>query len=150
MKKGFIFIETLIVLIVLLVTVVGMYGMYIKISTDIDNRSYYDNISDLYKIDILRNNIREESISGSGLLSITKDNCAVYMNSDCSTLMSSLKAQIIYINLDPISSLVLSEINDLPNSLKSYLKTINNVKAKRYIIVNFKYNDKNYYGSLRI
>lgn len=149
MKKGFIFMETLIVLIVLLVTVVGMYSMYIKVSTDIDNRRFYDNISDLYKTDILRNNVDESSISGSGFLVITKDNCESYMKSDCSTLMSSLKAEGIYINLDPISTLVTSQ-NDLQNSLRNYLKTINNVKAKRYIIVNYKYNDKNYYASLRI
>ena len=142
--------ETLIVLVVLLVSVVGMYSMYIKISTDIDNRRLYDNISDLYKTDILRSNINEENISGSGLLVITKDNCESYMSSDCSSLMTSLKAESIYINFDPISSLVVSETLNIPNSLRGYMKTINNVKAKRYIIVNYKYNEKNYYASLRI
>lgn len=151
MKKGFIFMETLIVLIVLLVTVGGMYAMYSKISVDIDNRRYYDNISDLYKTDILRSNINVDSIIGNGsILEINKNNCTSYMNSECAIIMSSLKADKIYINLNDINSAILSLNNSLTNSARSYLKTINKDKSERYIIVNYKYNSKNYYASLRI
>lgn len=151
MKKGFIFMETLIVLVVLMVTVVGMYGMYIRLSTDIENRKYYDNISDLYKTDILRSEINVSKLTGSNsMIEITESNCANYMSSTCKTVMTTLKAEKIIINLNNIESLILSENNGLNNSMKSYLRTINKDGNHRYIIVNFKNNNKNYYASLRI
>lgn len=138
MKKGFIFMETLIVLVVLMVTVVGMYGMFVRLSTDIENRKYYDNISDLYKTDIIRNEINTSNISGStSLIEITEDNCTSYMSSNCKSTMTTLKAEKIIINLDNINSLILSENNGLSNSLREYLKTINKDGNNRYIIVNY-------------
>ncbi len=151
MKKGFVFIETLIVLIVLLITVVGIYGTYIKISSDIESRKIFDNIGDLYKTDTIRSTFTTNNFTNSnGYLEITPSNCNSYMSTTCQTLMSSLNTQKIYINIDSINSLLLSSENNLPNSLKEYLRTINNNKNERYIIVNYKYNDKNYYASLRI
>lgn len=150
-KKGFIFIETLIVLVVLLVTVMGMYKMYTKISTDIDYREYFDNISDLYKTDIIRSEINKNQLTSSNpLIEINKTNCTSYMSSSCPVLIASLKIEAIYINLTGIDGLLLSENLKLKNSMKRYLKTINNKKGERYIIVNFLYNNKNYYASLDI
>ncbi len=151
MKKGFIFMETLIVLVVLMVTVVGMYGMFVRLSTDIENRKYYDNISDLYKTDILRSEINKSKLtSTSSLIEITKNNCSTYMSSSCASIMTSLNADKIIINIDSIESLILSENNGIKNSMREYLKTINKNGNNRYIIVNYKNNDKNYYASLRI
>ena len=92
MKKGFIFMETLIVLVVLMVTVVGMYGMFVRLSTDIENRKYYDNISDLYKTDILRSEINKSKLtSTSSLIEITKNNCSTYMSSSCASIITESK-----------------------------------------------------------
>lgn len=151
MKKGFVFVETLIVLTVLLVAVVGMFGTYIKISSDIENRKYYDNISDLYKTDIIRNYIISSNLVGnSSFIEISKSNCSLYMKSNCETLIDTLNVENIYINLSGIEATLLSNSNSISNSMKEYLKTIDKDNNKRYIIVNYKYNDKNYYASLRV
>lgn len=151
MKKGFVFVETLVVLVVLLVTVVGMFGMYTRINSDIESRKYYDNISDIYKTDILRSLVKLETLKGStSYIEITGNNCNTYMNSSCNSVMSSLKVEKVIINLTNINSLILSEENNLKNSMREYLKTINKDGNIRYIIVNYKYNDNNYYASLRI
>lgn len=151
MKKGFVFVETLIVLTVLLVAVVGMFGTYIKISSDIENRKHYDNISDLYKTDIIRNYIISSNLVGnSSFIEISKSNCSLYMKSNCEILIDTLNVENIYINLSGIESTLLSNSNSISNSMKEYLKTIDKDNNKRYIIVNYKYNDKNYYASLRV
>ena len=151
MKKGFVFVETLVVLVVLLVTVVGMFGMYTRITTDIESRKYYDNVSDLYKTDILRSLVNINSLnSSSSFIEINKSNCNTYMNSSCSSVMSSLNVENIYINLTNVESMILSESNGLKNSMREYLRTINKDGNVRYIIVSYKYNDKSYYASLRI
>ncbi len=148
-KNGFVFLETLIVLTVLLVSVVSMFRMYIKISSDIENRKYYDNISDLYKTDIIRNYVDVSKISGSSFVEINKSNCSTYMGDSCTTLLDSLKVESIYINLGSLNYL-LSNTNTIPNTMREYLKTINKNNNRRYIIVNYKYKDKNYYASLDI
>lgn len=151
MKKGFVFVETLVVLVVLLVTVVGMFGMYTRINADIVSRKYYDNISDIYKTDILRSLVKVDTLNGSSpFILINASNCSTYMNSSCSNIMNSLKVENVYINLTNVDSLILSQNNGLKNSMREYLKTINKDGNIRYIIVNYKYNDKNYYASLRI
>lgn len=150
MKKGFVFLETLIVLTVLLVSVVGMFSMYTKVSTDIENRKYYDNISDLYKTDVVRNYVDISKLnSSSSFIEVSKSNCSTYMKTNCSLLFDTLRISKVYINLDSINSMILSSTSGLNNSMREYLKSINK-DNKRYIIVNYKYSDKNYYASLRI
>lgn len=150
MKKGFIFIETLIVMVVLLITVLGMFGMYTKLSTNIETRKYYDNISDLYKTDIIRNNIDITLIENTlPIIEVNPTNCTSYMESSCTDLLLSLQVEKIIINNESINSIILTKNNGLNNSLREYLKTINQ-NDKRFIIVHYKYDNKNYYASLRI
>lgn len=150
MKKGFIFVETLVVLTILSVSIVSIYSMYLKVSTDIDYKKYYDNISDIYKTDIIREITNKDNIPNDDLLKITKDNCSSYMESTCYTIMSLLEAEEIYINNISVNSLIYSNSLNIKNSLKEYLGTINSEENIRYIIVNYKYDSKNYYASLRI
>lgn len=55
-KEGFVFIETIIVIVLLSVGIASMYSLMSNITTDIKTRKYFDNISDLYKTYIIRNN----------------------------------------------------------------------------------------------
>ena len=53
-KEGFVFIETIIVIVLLSVGIASMYSLMSNITTDIKMRKYFDNISDLYKTNIIR------------------------------------------------------------------------------------------------
>lgn len=151
MKKGFIFMETLIVIVVLLVSVVGMFGMYTRIASDVESRKYYDNISDLYKTDILRSLVNIDTIIGSSsFIEINPINCSSYMDSSCTSVINSLKAEKIFINLSSVDEIMTNQNNGINNSMRDYLRTINKDGNYRFIIVNYKYNDKNYYASLRV
>lgn len=151
MKKGFVFMETLIVLVVLLITVIGMYSVYVRLSTNIENRKYYDTINDLYKTNTIRDLVDTTSLEGkTSLVTIDSSNCTLYMETSCTNILTDLNVEKIYINFEQISSLISSYTFDLPNSAKEYLKTINKDEYERYIIVNYKKNNKNFYASLRI
>lgn len=147
-KKGFVFIETLIVIVLLSVGIASMYSLMSNITTDIKTRKYFDNISDLYKTNIIRNNTNK-NLTGSTYLEITKDNCTSYMSSNCNSLLTDLEVERVVINFTNLDNIINSDTT-LPNSLNEYLKTINSYKTNKYIIVNYKYNNKNYYASLEV
>ncbi len=147
-KKGFVFIETIIVIVLLSVGIASMYSLMSNITTDIKMRKYFDNISDLYKTNIIRNNTNK-NLTGSTYLEITKDNCTSYMNSNCNSLLTDLEVERVVINFTNLDNIINSDTT-LPNSLNEYLKTINSYKTNKYIIVNYKYNNKNYYASLEV
>ena len=147
-KKGFVFIETIIVIVLLSVGIASMYSLMSNITTDIKMRKYFDNISDLYKTNIIRNNTNK-NLAGSTYLEITKDNCTSYMSSNCNSLLTDLEVERVVINFTNLDNIINSDTT-LPNSLNEYLKTINSYKTNKYIIVNYKYNNKNYYASLEV
>lgn len=147
-KKGFVFIETIIVIVLLSVGIASMYSLMNNITTDIKTRKYFDNISDLYKTNIIRNNTNK-NLTGSTYLEITKDNCTSYMSSNCNSLLTDLEVERVVINFTNLDNIINSDTT-LPNSLNEYLKTINSYKTNKYIIVNYNYNNKNYYASLEV
>ncbi len=147
-KEGFVFIETIIVIVLLSVGIASMYSLMSNITTDIKTRKYFDNISDLYKTNIIRNNTNK-NLTGSTYLEITKDNCTSYMSSNCNSLLTDLEVERVVISFTNLDNIINSDTT-LPNSLNEYLKTINSYKTNKYIIVNYKYNNKNYYASLEV
>lgn len=147
-KKGFVFIETIIVIVLLSVGIASMYSLMTNITTDIKSRKYFDNISDLYKTNIIRDNV-SKNLTGTTYLEITKDNCSSYMTSTCTSLLTDLEVERVVINFTNLDNIINSDTT-LPNSMNEYLKTINTYKTNKYIIVNYKYNNKNYYASLEV
>lgn len=148
MNKGFVFIETIIVIVLLSLGISSMYALMTNITTDIKSRRYFDNISDLYKTYIIRDNLNS-NLSGDNYLEITSSNCTSYMTNSCSTLLSELDVERVVINFSAIGVLMELDTN-FPNTMNEYLKTINTAKTNKYVIVNYKYNNKNYYASLGV
>lgn len=147
-KKGFVFIETIIVIVLLSVGIASMYSLMSNITTDIKMRKYFDNISDLYKTNIIRDNV-SKNLTGTTYLEITKDNCSSYMTSTCYSLLTDLEVERVVVNFASLDNIINSDTT-IPNSMNEYLKTINTYKTNKYIIVNYKYNNKNYYASLEV
>ena len=148
MNKGYVFIETIIVIALMSLSIASIYSLSTKVTGDIEIRRYYDNISDLYKTNIIRNNTNK-NLTGSTYLEITKDNCTSYMSSNCNSLLTDLEVERVVISFTNLDNIINSDTT-LPNSLNEYLKTINSYKTNKYIIVNYKYNNKNYYASLEV
>ena len=147
-KNGFVFIETIIVIVLLSVGIASMYSLMSNITTDIKSRKYFDIISDLYKTNIIRDNV-SKNFTGTTYLEITKDNCSSYMTSTCYSLLTDLEVERVVVNFASLDNIINSDTT-IPNSMNEYLKTINTYKTNKYIIVNYKYNNKNYYASLEV
>ena len=69
------------------------------------------------------------------------------MSAECVLIIDELNVERILINQSFIGVIVLDNLN-VPNTMKEYMKTLSG--NDRYIIVNYMYNNKNYYASLEI
>jgi hypothetical protein len=52
-RKEFVFIETIVVLVVVMVIMIGIYSSYSIINRNATKREKYDNINDIYKVNLI-------------------------------------------------------------------------------------------------
>ena len=140
-KSGYIFIETIIVLTVTMICLLSLYNGYSLVVKSSTNKKYYDNINDVYKVNIVKKILK----SNSNDLLINKDNCTNYM--DCNLILTDLEIENVFIT-DDLTKIINSENKEYKNSLKKYLKTLDN--DKKYIIISRKENNNMYYASLKL
>ena len=144
-NKGFIFIETVVVLVVLAASLIGLYSTFSSVINNIEKRKQYDNINDVYKVKIIKDLITNES---TGTYTVVNNaNCTNYMNNDCKEVFSELAVSEVLITGNNIQTIIDLDIN-IPNTMKEYLKTVN--KNEKSIIVRFNRSGENYYSSLEL
>lgn len=144
-NRGFIFVETVVVLVVLAASLIGLYSTFSSVINNIEKRKQYDNINDIYKVNIIKDLIINEPSSTYTI--INSNNCTNYMNSDCNEVFSELSVSEVLITGNNVQTIIDLNIN-IPNTMKEYLKTIN--KNEKSIIVRFYRSGKNYYSSLEL
>ena len=95
MKKGFVFIETITVLMVLVTSLLSIFLTFQNVKSNMDKREFYDNVSDIYKTDMIRKYVIQDQINieGPSFIKITKSNCTAYMESICSELFDDLEIE---------------------------------------------------------
>ncbi len=142
-KSGYIFIETIIVLTVTMICLLSLYNGYSLVVKSSTNKKYYDNINDVYKANIVKKILK----SNSNDLLINKDNCTNYMDMNCNLILTDLEIENVFIT-DDLTKIINSENKEYKNSLKKYLKTLDN--DKKYIIISRKENNNMYYASLKL
>ncbi len=144
-NKGFIFIETVIVLVVLSASLIGLYSSFSSVINTLENRKKYDNINDIYKVNII-SEILTNAPSNTYTI-IDSSSCQNYMNSDCTEIFNELNISEVLLTNANIQTILDLDI-DIPNTMKEYLKTIN--KNEKSIVVRFNRNSENYYASLEL
>lgn len=144
-NKGFIFIETVIVLVVLSASLIGLYSSFSSVVNNIEKRKQYDNINDIYKVKIVKDLF--ESIPSNTYTTIDNSNCTNYMNADCKEVFSELSISEVLVTGNNIQTIIDLDIN-IPNTMKEYLETIN--KNEKSLIVRFNRSGENYYSSLEL
>ena len=144
-NKGFIFIETVIVLVVLSASLIGLYSSFSSVVNNIEKRKQYDNINDIYKVKIVKDLF--ESIPSNTYTTIDNSNCTNYMNADCKEVFSELSISEVLVTGNNIQTIIDLDIN-IPNTIKEYLETIN--KNEKSLIVRFNRSGENYYSSLEL
>lgn len=148
-KKGFVFLETLVVIVVLSVSILGIFTIYNTVNSNIDERKYYDSIGDIYKAYVIKDMVNLNNLTSEDVIKITKDNCTSYLSNNCINVIGTLEIDSIYINNISIEKLINGTNQYVPNSLKLYMKTIyDNNDNNKYIIVSFNKLNNKYYSSL--
>ena len=142
-KSGYIFIETIIVLTITMIYLLSLYNGYSLVVKSSTNKKYYDNINDVYKANIVKKILK----TNSNDLLINKDNCTNYMDMNCNLILTDLEIENVFIT-DDLTKIINSENKEYKNSLKKYLKTLDN--DKKYIIISRKENNNMYYASLKL
>lgn len=142
-KSGYIFIETIIVLTITMICLLSLYNGYSLVVKSSTNKKYYDNINDVYKANIVKKILK----TNSNDLLINKDNCTNYMDMNCNLILTDLEIENVFI-IDDLTKIINSENKEYKNSLKKYLKTLDN--EKKYIIISRKENNNMYYASLKL
>ncbi len=145
MKKGFIFIETMMVLVMVIFALMGVFKSYNAVARNLKRKEYYDNVNDIYKANIIKNNFTSFSITGDYLY-VNSANCSSYMNSDCESLLNDMKVNYIVLISGNINNIYDSPGN-LPNSFLSYLGVLD---TEKLLIVSVQNVNQEYFASLKV
>lgn len=146
-KKGFVLVETIIVLVVVLVSMIGLYKTYYSVLNNLNQNKYYDNINDLYKI----NTLKKTFINGypaDDYKKILKADCTTYMSEDCGALYDLFSFDYIIYNSVDVTELLSGVKTDLTNTDVNYIKYLQD--NHKYLIVHYEKNSKDYYASLSV
>lgn len=126
-KNGFVFVETIVVLTVTMVSLILLYRSYVLIINRLQQKTYYDNINDVFRASVVKQMLESVSFDGNYIvLKPEAGNCDAYMQIDCPIVLKELDISRILIIKDT------EEIIDSPtdeiitNTLKRYLHTIDN------------------------
>ena len=139
-KKGFVLLETVIVLIVAVVAMLGLFLTYSFVFKNLKQGSHYDNAIDLYRLNVFYNTMKSNGFPNDDILVIyanagTTDNivknCTEYFDSNCVDLMSKLDINyFIYLNSNTDDILLNENIKSkLKNTDINYIKKLDNHKS---------------------
>lgn len=146
-KRGFILVETVIVLVIVLVSMIGLFKAYSFVSMNLKQNRYYDNINDIYKINIIKRAFIDGSSSGN-YLKLTSSNCEDYMSEDCTDLYTLMGIDYILYTTDEISDIISGVHTKLSNTDLNYMKYL--PAGYKYLIINYQKDNHNYYASLSV
>lgn len=136
-NKGYIFIETIVVLSITMVSLLVLFNGYSLLTKSAYQKKYFDNINDVYKVNIIKNMMKENNN-----VSFVKTECTNFMNEDCTSVLDKFNIERVILTDN------LESINTTNDNFIKYLNTLE--KDKKYIIIERKLNNKYYYASLKI
>lgn len=146
-KNGFIFVETIVVLTVTMVSLMALYGSYILVMKSAENKKYYDNINDVYKVNIAKKMLLTNPANGI----YPQNKCINIMQSDCTGVLEGLGVtHVIITDTDSIRDLTRTNHEVMKNSFKRYLQILSTrEKNSKFIIIVRDEDGKKHYASLK-
>lgn len=151
-KKGFVLLETIIVLVIVVSSMIGLFLTYSFVLKDLKQARHYDNLNDVYKLNIFYGMINSSVTSNNiGYLKIDGNNCASYLKDEnCSNLLQRTDLEYL-LYTDKSIDLILSSLsfnNGLKNSDVDYIKTLD--KKYTYLIGTYSKDNEYFYVSLKV
>ena len=156
-KKGFVFVETIIIMAVIIVAMLGLYTTSNRFLIRIKQYKRYDDINDIYKVYVLKNVITKEMGSTSskfdgkaacdsgGVLNILTD---LQSNTNAKKIFgngSKLELSSVYI----VNTYCLN-IATTNKTLQNYLKRIDKDNKYIYLVVEYADNNDFNYASIKV
>ena len=150
-KKGFVLLETSVVLIIVVIAMLGLYSTYAFVFKNLKQSEKYDNINDLYKLNIFYNLMSDKGfpeLSSSNFEKIVSTDCGDYFGSTsyCSNVMSDLGFSY-FIYTDKDIDTVLQDASSFSNTDINYLKTLE--YGFKYLVGVREVDNEYYYISMK-
>ena len=125
MKRGFVLLETLIVISLVSIALVSLYGTFNSVITNNKKNVLYDDVANIYKVYYLKEYLDFNSLLDNQDIKIVS--CSNFKNSSCNSLVNEFKINkaymIIFIFFLKLNSLNLKNI-------KYVIKEIENAEYK--------------------
>lgn len=134
-KKGFVLMETIVVISVLCVILIMLYASYSKILIGVNKKTLYDNTEYLYKTSLVRDylekTVEEDKYQSSQIYMYCRNSVASAKCYDGNItddfkndLFSALGVESIYISIWNTTEIAASDITFLEATTQNYIKTI--------------------------
>jgi len=144
MKRGFVLLETLIVISLVSIALVSLYGTFNSVITNNKKNVLYDDVANIYKVYYLKEYLDFNSLLDNQDIKIVS--CSNFKNSSCNSLVNEFKINKIYITKYDLKSYN----KDLySSSFNNYLSILSNKDNYKYrLVVEFLNDDTYAYASL--
>lgn len=142
-KKGFVFVETIIVIVVVMVLLVTIYSSFSLILNNIKRKENYENINDIYKINLILKLFTRDI--DQNYVNLTMNNCNTYMTADCDDVMYDLGIDSIFINKISLKT-ILDSNPDFSAPFIAYINSLD--KETNYIVITCIRNEQMHFASL--
>lgn len=146
MKKhnGFILVETIVVMSVVMIALLGLYNTYVSVIKKSTQKAYYDNINDVYRLNVITKLVDTSVNSYNEGICTTTNNCTSILNS----LVPSDSGTTKKVILIP-SGFNITNSTQISNTLLKYLQSTD-YNYNKLIILNYTYNGKERFASLEV
>ena len=150
-NKGFVLVETIVVILVLCVLLIMLYGGYMNVISAVQRKSYYDNTEYIYKTNLVKEYLESRNFSGY-------EGAEAYMycqgSSDClgkgdayfKSMVSNMHINSIYITKWDTSDLSVNDLSSLEATTQNYIKKLDPTSDSGYRII-VMFEDENNYNS---
>ena len=152
MKRGFVLVETIIVITVLCFILIALYGAYSRVLVNVNKKSFYDNTEYIYKTNIIRDYL-EENLSKSDYERSFYKVCSniigsekCYRNNSSNyrdILFESLKVEAVYITEWNVAVLSKSDLANFEATTQNYIQTLDYEEEEAAFRIIVMYKDEN-------
>lgn len=139
-KKGFVLIETIVVILVLCVLLIMLYGGYMNVITAVQKKSHYDNTEYIYKTTLVKDYLLEKNINIETKTIITicqgKDACLErFTDNYMKELINQMHINSIYItNWNP-AKIGKNNFSGLEATTQNYLNKLDATDENAYRLI---------------
>lgn len=154
-KKGFIFVETIVVLVVVVFSLTLILASYSLVTRKSKMKYYYDQVEDIYLLYVIANlgNATSTAYTSGDTFIANKNTCNTYMSENfetCSQVFSDRDLGVEYFGYIKSVSAILSNPTSYDNGIIEYVKQLKNNEKYHYLILVRYKNNEYYYSSILI